>query len=70
MHMVNADPARTPTFALFAKPDYYLFDGGTSCSGACVTQNTGFAWDHGDYAAEINNNWVGLVGPGRSQSRP
>ena len=20
--MVNADPARTPTFALFAKPDY------------------------------------------------
>ena len=62
--MVNADPARTPTFALFAKPDYYLFNGGTSCSGPCVTQNTGFAWDHGDYAAEINNNWVGFVGPG------
>ena len=64
LHMVNSDPARTPTFALFAKPDYYLFDGGTSCSGACVTQNTGFAWDHGDYAAEINNNWAGIVGPG------
>ena len=29
-----------------------------------VTQNTGFAWDHGDYAAEINTNYVGLVGPG------
>ena len=22
--MVNADPARTPTLAEFAKPDYYL----------------------------------------------
>lgn len=64
LHMVNADPARTPTFALFAKPDYYLYDGGTSCSGACVVQNTGYAWDHGDYAAEINNNWAGFVGPG------
>ena len=64
LHMVNADPARTPTFALFAKPDYYLYDGGTSCSGACVQQDTDYAWDHGDYAAEINNNWAGFVGPG------
>ena len=64
LHMVNADPARTPTFALFAKPDYYLYDGGTSCSGPCVTQDTGFAYNHGDYAAEINTNWVGFVGPG------
>jgi hypothetical protein len=64
LHMVNADPARTPTLAVFAKPDYYLYDGGTSCSGSCVTQNTGFAWDHGDYAAEINTNYVGFVGPG------
>jgi hypothetical protein len=64
LHMVNADPARTPTFAMFAKPDYYLYDGGASCTGPCVVQNTGFAWDHGDYAAEIDNNWVGLVGPG------
>jgi len=64
LHMVNADPARTPTLALFAKPDYYLFQGGTSCSGACVTQDTDYAWDHGDYAAEINNNWAGFVGPG------
>ena len=24
LHMVNADPARTPTLAMFAKPDYYL----------------------------------------------
>jgi len=67
LHMVNADPARTPTFALFAKPDYYLFKGGTSCSGPCVVQTTSYAWDHGDYAAEINNNWAGFVGPGVSK---
>jgi hypothetical protein len=64
LHMVNADPARTPTFSLFAKPDYYLYAGGTSCSGSCVEQDTSYAWDHGDYAAEINNNWVAFVGPG------
>ena len=64
LHMVNADPARTPTLALFAKPDYFLSSGSTSCGTACVTQDTGFAWDHGDYAAEINTNYIGLVGPG------
>ncbi|HLK75487.1 MAG TPA: hypothetical protein VKU77_17770 [Streptosporangiaceae bacterium] len=63
LHMVNADPARTPTFALFAKPDYFLSPGSATCS-PCVTQNTGFAYDHGDYAAEINTNYIGLVGPG------
>ncbi|MGP0026037.1 MAG: hypothetical protein ACLPKE_22185 [Streptosporangiaceae bacterium] len=64
LHIVNADPARTPTFALFAKPDYYLQTGSTTCSGSCVTQNTGFAWDHGDYAAEIDTNYLGIAGPG------
>jgi hypothetical protein len=64
LHMVNADPARTPTFALFAKPDYFLFNGGTTCTGPCVSINTGFAYDHGAYAAEINTTWVGFVGPG------
>jgi hypothetical protein len=76
LHMVNADPARTPTLAEFAKPDYYLEQGspacdpsvtGTSASDAsadCVTVNDGYAWDHGDYAAEINTNYVGFAGPG------
>ena len=64
LHMVNADPARTPTFALFAKPDYYLSAGSTTCSGSCVTVNSGFAWDHGDYAAEINTNYAAFAGPG------
>ena len=65
LHFTNADPARTPTFALFAKPDYFLSTGSATCPAAgCVTQNTGFAWDHGDYAAEINMTYLGLVGPG------
>jgi hypothetical protein len=64
LHMVNADPDRTPTFAMFAKPDYYLETGPTACSGPCVQQDTGYAWDHGDYAAEINTNYIGFVGPG------
>ena len=64
LHMVNADPARTPTLALFAKPDYYFDNEGPTCKGSCVTQTTSYAWDHGDYAAEINTNYLGLVGPG------
>jgi hypothetical protein len=64
LHMVNADPARTPTFALFAKPDYYLQTGSATCGTSCVTQDTGFAWDHGDYAAEIDTNYAAFAGPG------
>jgi hypothetical protein len=65
LHFTDADPARTPTFAVFAKPDYFLSAGSATCPAAgCVTQNTGFAWDHGDYAAEINMTYLGLAGPG------
>ena len=76
LHMVNADPARTPTLAEFAKPDYYLEQGNATCDATttgttasdypadCVTVDDGFAWDHGDYAAEIDTNYVGYVGPG------
>ena len=64
LHIVNADPARTPTFAMFARPDYFLSTGSATCSGSCITQNTGFAWDHGDYAAEIDTNYLGIAGPG------
>ncbi len=65
LHMVNADPARTPTFAMFAKPDYFFCPGGSSCpTGSSVVQNTRFAWDHGAYAAEINTNFLGMAGPG------
>ena len=71
LDMVNPDPARTPTFALFAKPDYYVETGSPTCTNItgplstdCVDQDTSFAWDHGDYAAEIDTNYVGFAGPG------
>ncbi len=64
LHYVNADAARTPTFSLFAKPDYYLSTGSATCSPSCVSQSPSFAYDHGDYAPEIDTNWVGFVGPG------
>jgi hypothetical protein len=65
LHMVNADPARTPTFAMFAKPDYFLSPGAADCGGGpCVTVNPGFAYNHGDYAAEIDTDWLGIAGPG------
>ena len=64
LHYVDADAARTPTFSLFAKPDYFLSAGSPTCSPSCVTQNPSFAYDHGDYAPEIDTNWVGFVGPG------
>ena len=76
LHMVNADPARTPTLAEFAKPDYYLEQGSATCDATttgstasaypadCVTVDPAYAWDHGDYAAEINSNYIGFAGPG------
>jgi len=64
LHMVNADPARTPTFAMFARPDYFLSSGAANCNTPCVSVNPAFAYNHGDYAAEIDTNWLGLAGPG------
>jgi hypothetical protein len=64
LHMVNADPARTPTFTMFARPDYFLSTGAANCTTPCVSQNPGFAYNHGDYAAEIDTNYLGLAGPG------
>ncbi len=66
LHFVDADPARTPTLAMFAKPDYYLQSSALtgSCKGELICTDDEYAWDHGDYAAEINTNYVGFVGPG------
>jgi hypothetical protein len=48
---------------MFARPAYFLSTGSPACA-PCVTQNSGFAYDHGDVAAEINTNFVGFAGPG------
>ena len=64
LHMVTADPARTPTFTMFADPNYFLFAGAPNCNTPCVTQQPGFAWNHGDVNPDINTTWLGMVGPG------
>jgi hypothetical protein len=81
LHFVNADPARTPSFTVFPRPDFFLSIGmgdptrapftpncptstPESAPGNCVVLNNGFSWDHGYYAPEIDNTWLGLVGPG------
>ena len=64
LHMVTADPARTPTFTMFADPNYFLFAGAPNCNSPCVTQPPGFAWNHGDVQPDITRTWLGMVGPG------
>jgi hypothetical protein len=71
LHMVTADPLRTPTFTPFADPDWFFF---STASGTCATQaacafiparsNSSFAWNHGDIQDEIASTWIGMVGPG------
>jgi hypothetical protein len=69
LHMLTFDPNRTPSFTIFANPDYFV-TGSTACgtsatpATACVTQQPGFAWNHGDVQPEITNTWLALVGPG------
>lgn len=64
LHMVTADPARTPTFTLFANPNYFLLAGAANCSSPCVRENPPFAWNHGDFQPDITTTWLGMVGPG------
>ena len=82
LHMVTADPFRTPTFTPFADPDWFFFATGnvpgTSAPATCATQaacafipartNQSFAWNHGDIQDEIASTWVGYVGQGVDQS--
>jgi hypothetical protein len=67
LHMITADPQRTPTLTMFADPDYFLFAGAPNCTSPCVTVPTTpptFAWNHGSIEPEIATTWLGMVGPG------
>jgi hypothetical protein len=71
LHMITADPFRTPTFTPFADPNWFFFATG---GGNCATQadcafipartSQSFAWNHGDIQDEIASTWIGMVGPG------
>jgi hypothetical protein len=64
LHMVTADPPRTPTFTMFADPDYFNFAGASNCNSPCVQVVPSFAWNHGDVQPDITTTWLGMVGPG------
>jgi hypothetical protein len=72
LHMVTADPARTPTFTPFADPNWFFFASGTpatcatpaACASIPPRGPQSFAWNHGDIQHEIATTWVGYVGPG------
>ncbi|MFL5928559.1 MAG: hypothetical protein ACJ77E_16630 [Gaiellaceae bacterium] len=66
LHMVNADPKRTPTFTMFGNADFFFqtTNLAAGCNGAGVCVNPAFAWNHGDFQDEIANTWAGYVGPG------
>jgi hypothetical protein len=76
LHMVTADPFRTPTFTLFADPDWFFFTSGTpatcasqaACASIPARTSQSFAWNHGDIQDEIASTWVGYVGPGVDQT--
>jgi hypothetical protein len=82
LHMQTADPQRTPSFTLFANPDYFLTAGtaagqppGTpskfncpnSANQAFVCVDYHFAWSHGDATDDIGRTWLGIAGPGVRQ---
>jgi hypothetical protein len=74
LHMVTADPFRTPTFTPFADPDWFFFASGGTTPATCATPaacafipgrtSQSFAWNHGDIQDEIASTWAGYVGPG------
>lgn len=66
LHMfTTGDPARNPSFVLFADANYYLTDYPASTCKTCI--NPAYAWNHGDIQPEIAQTWLGFVGPGVSR---
>jgi hypothetical protein len=67
LHMVNSDPARTPSFTAFGDPNWFIRENNTTCgSNPCIDYH--FAWSHGDYQDVIAKTWLGMVGPGVKSS--
>jgi hypothetical protein len=75
LHMVPFLADRVPTFTMFGNDNYFNQTSGTStgkgkdCSQppACVSEETGFAWNHGDFQKQITRTWFGMAGPGVAQ---
>jgi hypothetical protein len=72
LHMVPSVADRVPSFTMFGNDNYFNETSGAStgkgkdCSQppACVSEETGFAWNHGDFQKQITRTWFGMAGPG------
>ncbi|HTZ32169.1 MAG TPA: hypothetical protein VMH31_06910 [Methylomirabilota bacterium] len=60
LHMVTADPQRTPNFVMFGNADYYFQTTGSPA----VAESPAFAYNHGGIQPEITTVWAGFAGPG------
>src|ERR1700722_3898523 len=60
LHMITADPQRTPSFVMFGAPDYFFQTTGSPA----IAESPAFAYNHGGIQPEITTVWVGFVGPG------
>lgn len=75
LHMVTADPQRTPTLVMFSHPDYFWFAAAANCNTPCITVPTTppsstFAWNHGGHPARdrddvARNRRTGRAPPAR-----
>ena len=59
LHMQTNDPLRTPTYTMFPVPDYYF-----STTGANVSVNPSYGWNHGYYSPNIDITWAAFAGKG------
>ena len=71
LHMVTADPNRTPNFIMFGNPDYFFLTSGKTPTPLCMPDlqscssiSDSDAWNHGDFQNQITKTWLGAVGPG------
>jgi hypothetical protein len=66
LHMVTADPKRTPTFTLFGNDTFWQENDPTICgTGVTFCEPTGTdAWNHGTVGSQIDTTWLGVAGPG------
>jgi hypothetical protein len=63
LHMITADPLRSPSLVAFAPGQDYVST--SNCSGGqAVCSNSNFNYVHGDFAPETVTNWAGVAGPG------
>ncbi len=54
LHMITADPQRTPTLVLFSDPDYFFFAAAPNCNSPCITvPSPGTSRSRGTTAARI-----------------